>query len=62
MANAATGTSVKIKSPKKYRITIHNTGDDGSDVPVTHNYNMINIPRNKECIIGEGHLNVLNML
>lgn len=52
----------KVKSGKKHRVTIHKSGDseeDKSDVILVHNYDQIQIQRDREVLIPEKFLEVL---
>lgn len=44
---------------KKYKVTIHSTEDDGGDVLIGVNGDLLQIKRNAEVVIGEAHLEAL---
>jgi hypothetical protein len=53
---------MKVETPKKYRVTIHSGEDKGDkgDVVLIHNFKQIMIQRDKEVVIDERYVGVLN--
>ncbi|SOY65595.1 hypothetical protein CBM2586_B10190 [Cupriavidus phytorum] len=47
------------ETSRKFKVTIHSTEDDGSDVLIGVNGDLIQVKRNVEVVIGEAHLEAL---